>query len=119
MRTLFVDENLPRTLGERIAERVIHATDLGSRLSDDEIWRRGKAGDWVVLTQDTDFFDRMVLEGPPPRVVWVRTGNLRRKAMEDLLVRVWPEVEQLLERVAMVEIHSHTIEGLSFESESQ
>lgn len=117
MSGLFIDENLPRSLGERLGPEFRHATELGERLTDDEIWRRGKAGDWVVLTQDTDFFHRMIVEGPPPRVVWVRTGNLRRRAMEDLLVRVWPDVERLLEKVPLVEIHADRIEGVSFEPE--
>jgi predicted nuclease of predicted toxin-antitoxin system len=117
VRRLFIDENLPRTLGDKLASEFLHSTDLGERLSDEEIWRRGRVGDWIVLTQDTDFFDRLVLEGPPPRVVWVRTGNLRRRAMEELLVRVWPEVERLLEKAALVEIHADVVEGISFDPE--
>jgi predicted nuclease of predicted toxin-antitoxin system len=115
LKTLFVDENLPKALGYRLAQSVIHATDLGTRPSDQEIWDRGKEEDWIILTQDADFFDRLIVDGPPPRVVWVRTGNLRRRAMEDLLVRVWPAVERLLDQASLIEIHNDRIEGISFD----
>ena len=116
MKTLFVDENLPKALGLRLSQSLIHATDVGLRLSDQEIWARGRAGDWIVLTQDADFFDRLIIDGPPPQVVWVRTGNLRRRAMEDLLVRVWPAVQRLLDQASLVEIYNDRIEGISFDS---
>lgn len=112
MKPLFIDENLPRSLVGRLGTSAVHATQLGVRLSDEEIWARGKLEGGIVLTQDADFFDRMIVDGPPPQVVWVRTGNMRRSAMEDLLVKVWPTVERLLADVALVEVHQDRVIGM-------
>jgi len=54
---------------------VIHATELGMRLTDDQIWNEAKRLNRILVTKDTDFFDRMALVGPPPKVVWARFGK--------------------------------------------
>lgn len=112
MKPLFIDENLPRSLGARLGRPAIHATQLGSRLSDEGIWDRGRKEDGIVRTQDADFFDRIIIDGPPPQIVWVRTGDMRRRDLEDRLVRVWPAVERLLADVALVEIHQERVVGM-------
>lgn len=112
MKPLFIDENLPRTLGGRLGRPAVHATDLGVRLTDQEIWEKGRSDNGVVLTQDADFFDRIVVDGPPPQVVWVRTGNMRRRELEDRLVNAWPEIERLLTESALVEVYRDRVVGM-------
>jgi predicted nuclease of predicted toxin-antitoxin system len=93
---------------------VLHATDLGERLSDESIWSRAREAGWIVVTKDADFFDRLVIEGPPPRVVWVRIGNMRRRDLEDRFVAAWSTIESLLGEVDLVELHEDRIEGIAF-----
>jgi len=112
VKPLFVDENLPRSLCARLGMVATHATDHGERLTDEQIWERSRAADEIVLTQDADFFDRIILDGPPPQVVWVRTGNMRRCDLEDLLVRLWPDVDRLLASCALVEVHRDRVMGM-------
>jgi len=112
VKPLFIDENLPRTLGGRLGRPAVHATDRGVRLTDQEIWEKGRSDDGVVLTQDADFFDRIVVHGPPPQVVWVRTGNMRRRELEDCLVAARPEIERLLTESALVEVYRDRAVGM-------
>ncbi len=118
MTGLLVDENLPSTLPFPPNLRVIHATDLGSRPTDDELWREARRLDCVILTKDADFFDRLLLDGPPPKVVWLRTGNMRRKEIEHLVETVWDRVVETLSHADLVEIHHDRIEGITFEATS-
>jgi predicted nuclease of predicted toxin-antitoxin system len=30
----------------------------------------------VIVTKDSDFYDRLTVKGYPPKLIWVRTGNL-------------------------------------------
>jgi predicted nuclease of predicted toxin-antitoxin system len=66
----------------------------------------------VILTKDADFFDKLILRGSPPKVVWVRTGNLRRAALVALLSQVWPQVLASIAVADLVEIHPGRVEAI-------
>jgi len=89
-----------------------HATSLGKQPSDGFLWKHCREHDWVILTRDTDFFDRLMLEGPPPKIVWVRLGNIRKSDLESLLMRRWPTITKLLQNADLVEVHSKALESL-------
>lgn len=107
---LLIDENLPVTLADLLPVESFHATAFGTNPSDQELWRAAREHDLVILTRDTDFFDRLMIEGPPPKVVWVRLGNLRRRELEITLVEMWSTIEGLLVSADLVEIHRGVIE---------
>jgi predicted nuclease of predicted toxin-antitoxin system len=37
------------------------------------------------VTFDSDFFDLSLIMGFPPKIIWIRTGNLTRSIVEILL----------------------------------
>ena len=88
MKLLF-DENLSFRLPRALADLFpgsIHAEDVGLDESDDDvIWRYAADHGYVVVTKDADFAERSLLEGPPPKVVWIRRGNCSTRAIERLL----------------------------------
>jgi predicted nuclease of predicted toxin-antitoxin system len=72
---------LARLLAEcgHVAERV---GDIGLlSASGAEIWTDALEHDAVLITKDEDFPDRVVLGGRAPVVVWVRVGNMTRRAL--------------------------------------
>ena len=107
---LLIDENLPATLADLFPVESYHATRFGRNPSDQELWKAAREQDLVILTRDTDFFDRLMIEGPPPKVVWVRLGNLRCRELEMALVEMWSTIEKLLGSADLVEIHPGMIE---------
>ena len=111
---ILVDENLPAELGRSLGLDTLHATDLGFRLTDDQLWYEAKSLGCVLVTKDTDFFDRMALVGPPPKVIWARFGNMRRRDVVNLFIREWPDICRLLESSDLVEVFTNRIEGISF-----
>lgn len=78
MKLLF-DENLAARLARDVAAsypdsaHLAHAGLLGA--SDREIWNYAAENGFLLVTKDEDFHRLSVLLGPPPKVVWVRTGN--------------------------------------------
>ena len=68
----------------------------------------------MILTKDADFFDRLSLEGAPPKVVWVRVGNVRRSELEARLVMQWPAIVAMLSTADLVELHADRLEAVSF-----
>lgn len=44
--------------------------------SDMEIFNYARSSAFTIVTFDSDFVDLNILRGIPPRIVWLKTGNL-------------------------------------------
>jgi predicted nuclease of predicted toxin-antitoxin system len=44
--------------------------------NDAEIWQFAKRNGFTIVTFDADFFDLSLVRKFPPKIVWLRTGNL-------------------------------------------
>ena len=112
MMHLLIDENLPASLADHLPVSCSHATDLGDQPTDQQLWAHARDKQWVILTRDSDFFDRLMLDGPPPKVVWVRLGNIRRKDLEAMMRRLWPRIASLLVDADLIEVHEGSLETI-------
>jgi predicted nuclease of predicted toxin-antitoxin system len=86
---LLFDQNLSRKLISRLADIFPGSSHVQfhglSEAEDGEIWEFAKAQDFCIVTQDADFADRSRLYGAPPKVVWLRCGNVPTSTVEALL----------------------------------
>ena len=82
---LLVDNQLPEALATFFNEHGIeafHVRQLGLGAAQDaDIWRYAKDNGFGIVSMDEDFQDFATRYGTPPRVVWVRLGNVRRHAL--------------------------------------
>jgi predicted nuclease of predicted toxin-antitoxin system len=90
MKLLF-DQNLsprlPRLLSDLYAESV-HVREVGLRDADDNvIWEYAKQRRLVIVSKDSDFQQRSLLRGSPPKFIWLRVGNCPVQTIEVLLRR--------------------------------
>ena len=88
MKLLF-DQNLsprlPRLLADLYSDSA-HVREVGLRdASDAEIWRFAKENGFVIVSKDSDFQQRSLLLGFPPKFIWIRAGNCPVKPIEQLL----------------------------------
>jgi predicted nuclease of predicted toxin-antitoxin system len=111
MKGLLFDENLPRRLTFTPSLPIIHATDLGPSPTDTQLWQHAIENQWVIVSKDADFSDRIMLQSPPPWVVHLRFGNLRLAAFHELLQRHWPLVEERLPAHKLVCLYPDRIEA--------
>lgn len=111
---LLIDENLPAGLAEALGESCMHATALSDQPTDDELWLYARREGLIILTRDADFFDKLTLEGAPPKVVWFRTGNMRRAELEAFVAQRWSRIRTLLDRADLVEVHMDRLEAIKF-----
>ncbi len=86
---LLLDENLsPRLvgmLGDLFPDSVhVHNAGLGGD-DDGAVWSYAKAHGFSIVSKDSDFMERSVFEGYPPKVIWVRLGNCSTSDVEKLL----------------------------------
>lgn len=113
MKGFLFDENLPSKLIFQPRLPVIPFSVLGSSPSDTQVWEFARREHLVIVTKDADFSGRIILHTPPPWVVHVRFGNLRRKEFHALLAGVWPRIETLLKTHKLINVHADRVEGIS------
>jgi predicted nuclease of predicted toxin-antitoxin system len=88
MRFLF-DQNISHRILKIIANQFPESTTVKKEglinAPDKEIWEFAKLNDFIIVTQDADFDDLNSLYGFPPKIIWIRTGNLKTHAIVDIL----------------------------------
>jgi len=86
---LLLDQNLSRKLVKRIG-RVFpgsaHVVSSGFSIADDnEVWAYARRRGFAIVTKDADFSTRSLSKGFPPKIVWLRIGNVATKHIEAIL----------------------------------
>lgn len=100
MKLLF-DENLsprlPRALADLYPDST-HVNECGLGSADDfTIWQYAKENKFTIVSKDSDFQDRSVLHGHPPKFVWLRAPNCRAVEVASLLRSAAPMIKQFVE----------------------
>ncbi len=98
MKLLF-DENLsPRLLAalSDIFPESAHVDRLGMGGEPDPvIWEFAKEHGYILVSKDSDFHERSLLYGHPPKVVWIRRGNCSVRHIELILRNKAKEIARL------------------------
>jgi predicted nuclease of predicted toxin-antitoxin system len=88
MRLLF-DQNLSPRLPELLADIYadsVHIRDVGLRdATDSDIWEYARSNGFTLVSKDSDFQQRSLLRGSPPKFIWLRVGNCTVKVIERVL----------------------------------
>lgn len=89
MIKLLIDENISYRLVKKIAD-IFPDSQQVKRLGllgkeDYLVWNYAKKHDFVILTQDDDYVEMSQLLGFPPKVIFMKTGNISTNKMEELL----------------------------------
>ena len=89
MKLLF-DENLSPKLPRLLAAQFpgsLHLRDCGLKgATDEDIWEYAAANDFMIVSKDSDFYQRSLFYGSPPKFVWLRIGNCTRDDLVRLLI---------------------------------
>ena len=112
MRGFLFDENLPKVPSLRSNWPITHACELGARPTDSQLWLYARDNDLAIVTKDADFSQRIVLSAPPPRVVHLRVGNMRRRDFDAWLLSCWPRIESLVPINKLVSAYTDRIEAM-------
>lgn len=68
----------------------------GSRLTDLMIWQFAKTNNYTVLTFDEDFSELQNLYSFPPKIIWMRTGNVSTSEIASILVKLEMDIIKFL-----------------------
>jgi predicted nuclease of predicted toxin-antitoxin system len=86
---LLLDENVSDRVVERIAHLFpgsAHIKSVGLKEAEDAaVWDWAKRHDFTILSKDTDFYQRAIVFGHPPKFIWLRVGNCPTSLISNLL----------------------------------
>ena len=90
MKLLF-DENLspklPRILSKDFPESM-HVRDCGLKgFPDEDVWEYARNNGFTIVSKDSDFYQRSLLYGHPPKLVWLRIGNCNGDILVALITK--------------------------------
>lgn len=97
MRLLF-DQNLSHRLVSILADvypecQHVRNVDL-KEAPDTQVWNYARSNGYMIVSKDADFYQRSLVLGFPPKIIWVRLGNCSTNAVEQLLRTYVADVEQ-------------------------
>ena len=86
---LLLDENV----SDRIVQQIVdlfpdstHIKAIGLKEADDNVvWAWAKKHGFTILSKDTDFYQRAIVFGSPPKFIWLRVGNCPTRLITTLL----------------------------------
>jgi len=88
---LLFDENLSRGLVALLDDTFpesAHVIDcLPPSSLDFVIWEHARAHGFVIVSKDDDFNALSLVRGAPPKVIWIRPGNVSTAAVAESLRR--------------------------------
>jgi len=88
MKLLF-DENLsPKLPGllSTLFPGSAHVRECGLMgRPDEDVWEYARANGFIIISKDSDFQQRSLLYGHPPKTVWLRIGNCTRQQLVRLI----------------------------------
>jgi len=96
-----VDAQLPPALARALSDlnhNAIHVADIGFHIVGDiVIWKEAVLRDATIVTKDEDFVGRCRFGEPAPPVIWIRFGNVSRRALLTHFLPLLPQVVRLIE----------------------
>lgn len=99
---LLLDANLSWRLVSKLNEyfnECFHVDLIGlkSPAKDIEIWSYAKENNCIIVTNDEDFLNLIFLNGFPPKVVLLKTGNQSNTFLLALLIKHKEDISSLSE----------------------
>jgi len=97
---LLLDANLSWRLVNQLTPTfpyVLHVerTGLPIPAEDKDIWEWAKANDYIIITNDEDFFNMLIQRSFPPKIVMLRMGNQSTKSVAGMLHLRFAEIQLL------------------------
>ena len=97
---LLLDANISWRLADKLQlhfETCLHVDNIDLTIppKDKEIWEYALKNSFIIITNDDDFVNLVNINGFPPKVVLLRTGNQSNVYIGELLIRHKKDIEAL------------------------
>jgi len=96
---LIIDENISWRLKKLLPTWLIipcNEIKISTILTDRNIWQFAKSRNFAILTFDEDFAELQNLYSFPPKIIWLRTGNMSTNEIASLLNKLKSDIIKFL-----------------------
>jgi predicted nuclease of predicted toxin-antitoxin system len=98
---LLLDQNLSPRLVGRLTDLYpdsTHVMQVGlDRSLDRDVWDYARQHDYMIVTKDVDFSEISLVQGFPPKVIWIRRGNCSTQDIETMLRESFASIKAMNE----------------------
>lgn len=98
---LLFDQNISYKVSKKIQDLfpgAKHLSDLRlESYTDIDIWQYARVNDFCIVTFDYDFIDLATLKGAPPKIIWLRSGNMATEVVVTKLRSHHIEIRKFIE----------------------
>jgi predicted nuclease of predicted toxin-antitoxin system len=112
MHKYLIDANLPDHFALWDSADYLYVKDIDPMWIDSDIWHYAEMNQLTIVTKDRDFYDRILLKSPPPKVIHIRFGNMRMRDFYQTMHLVWHETCELSETHKLVLVHRDRLEAI-------
>lgn len=97
-----IDVNLPKFFGFFNSDAFEFVIDINGRWPDKDIWDYAKEHNLVIVTKDTDFYYRCLLDNEPVKVIYLKLGNLLIRDLHLFFQQNWDAIISHLPGARMI-----------------
>ena len=97
MHVYILDENMPSTVPLWFNQKFVHVLDISNKFSDGDIWEYAITNNLIIVTKDVDFYNRYLSSSKYPKIIWFRTGNMKKKTFYKFIEQIWLEIEIMIQ----------------------
>jgi predicted nuclease of predicted toxin-antitoxin system len=91
--SFLVDVSLPKYFSFFNESHFIFVSDINLRMSDTEIWNYALENELIILTKDTDFYNRLLVSENAPKVIYFQLGNFSLKQLYQYFTDNWIKIQ--------------------------
>lgn len=84
-----VDVNLPKNFSFFNSSDYLFVSDINLSATDSYIWNYSLQNNLTIITKDTDFYHRFLLEETSPKIIHVKLGNCSLKELHFYFETHW------------------------------
>jgi predicted nuclease of predicted toxin-antitoxin system len=105
-----IDVNLPKYFSFFNSPEFEFVVDINSKWPDRDIWDYARERELVIVTKDSDFYHRCLLDKQPAKVIHLRLGNLLLKDLHAFFQNNWEQITGHLHHARMIIVTADGIE---------
>ncbi len=98
---LLLDQNISFRVVKLIQHKyevVRQVRELGlENAKDRAIWNYAKEHQFSIVTFDADFYELSNYYGHPPKIIWLRSGNIKTPEISELLINKFNIIKEFIE----------------------
>jgi len=84
--SFLVDVNLPKYFSFFNEQNFTFVSDINLQMSYTEIWNYALKNELVILTKDTDFYNRFLISSTAPKIIYFQLGDFSLKQLYQYLM---------------------------------